>query len=320
MGFKIRTFFQKNYENLFIPEYLKEDFDFKWQKSMETDFFGEDKREDMSTQLNLKKAPLHVIFSRRQPLAKSFISKQVHGTILNHILKYDAHKEGDALFIQGVLSSLGKEDREPFYMTVKTADCLSVVLYYLEDDVLLASNVHAGWRGYSSGILGASLDEMIKAASYFSLSREDILKSLNVLICPAIFAVSYECSIDVLRALENHGEGLRDRVKKPQLFEKFFRKLCHVSENFSHSKQLPEGKIFPDLQLLAMLELNCLGVPLESIEIIRENTYSHPFFYSHRQDCRENTQRGPSFRHFTNFFLPRLQNVSLPNVFNHVKS
>ena len=205
-------------------------------------------------------------------------------------------------------------------MTVKTADCLSVILYYLENDILLAANVHAGWRGYSSGILGKSIDEIVKAASYFSLKPENVIKSLNALICPSIFGPSYECSYDVSHALEKHGEDIKGRIRQPQLFEKFYQRLCNLSGNFQESRKISGEKVFPDLQLLALLELNSFGIPIESIEIVRENTYSHPFFYSHRQNCHENNNEGSALRHFTNFFIPRLQNVSLPNIFNRVKS
>ena len=320
MSFHVKTFFQKESDNLSIPDYLKDEFNFNWEKSVESDFFDNPRNEDLSSQLKLKKAPLYITFSRRKPLGNSFLSRQNHGTTLNHILKHYAFKDGDALFIQGVLSSLREKDDEYCYMTVKTADCLSVVLYYLENDVLLAANVHAGWRGYSSGILGISLDEIVRAASYFSLKAEDVLKYLNVLICPAIFAINYECSYDVLDALEKHGDSIKARIRQPQIFDKFYRRLCNLSEDFQEAKKITEGKVYPDLQLLAMIELNNFGIPMESIEIIRENTYYHPFFYSHRQNSLEGNLKRSTCRHFTNFFIPRLQNVSLPNIFNRVKS
>lgn len=80
---------------------------------------------------------------------------------------------------------------------VRTADCLPVLLY--ARDIQAVGAVHAGWRGTLSGIVGKTVDELVKAGS----KPENII----VRFAPAICGECYEVSQDLAERFVAAGLG-----------------------------------------------------------------------------------------------------------------
>ncbi|MBX9703213.1 MAG: laccase domain-containing protein [Silvanigrellaceae bacterium] len=172
----------------------------------------------------------------------------------------------------------------PFYkppvLALSTADCLALAFTFSHENFFMGALVHAGWRGFTAGIIQNTLQAFLSHTRELSLSQEDILKNVQVWICPAIFGVSYECGEDVKDALIEH-------AKKLSILHTNFAQVKDIFETCSNVEHHGTNKIFPDLQLLACCELFASGITLSKIAVIRENTFGHPFFYSYRASTKQ---------------------------------
>ena len=119
--------------------------------------------------------------------------KQVHGTKItqaSNLTMYDAGERPDADGIYSV---------EADVVAVKTADCLPVLIASTNGAFVAA--VHAGWRGFTSGILINALK--------IAHSNQGV-NSLRVVVGPAISRQKFEVGTEVVEAMQGVECGLSD--------------------------------------------------------------------------------------------------------------
>ncbi|BBH52045.1 laccase domain-containing protein [Fluviispira sanaruensis] len=255
-----------------------------------------------------------IAFTLNEPLTSSYLLKACHS---NRVVPAGDESEADSHYIC-LEKSLSTQPLHGMKenLAIRTADCLAVAFSFEDKYCFIGALAHAGWRGLSSGILQNTLDKIIQEALRLGYAEQDFLQNLHIHIAPAIFAVSYECGEDVLQALTQHKDLLLQKYQNQDSFEDLYLELIDLKKENSF-KSLIESKhislatpnsnvvkIFPDLQLLAALECVISGIPERNIEILRENTYSHPVLFSFREATHKKTDK--SFRQWTHLRLPLL--------------
>jgi len=167
-------------------------------------------------------------------------------------------------------------------LAISTADCLAVALASQPSgtDFVAFALVHAGWRGYSGGILQSAVHRLVQSAAEAGVSAAALLAAFEVAISPAIFGRSYECGPEVLDALEEH---FAEHVVAGSDFA-HRRDVAHVYQDCLrvHPRSAP-GKVHPDLQLLAICDLYALGLTPANMQVARVNTYGHSELPSFRE-------------------------------------
>lgn len=174
------------------------------------------------------------------------VLKQIHS---NHVYRADSldlkkisSTAGDGLFTQTPELSIG----------VRTADCLPILFASAGKDDFSAA-VHAGWRGFSSGII----ERTLKISSQLSVKASD----LHVVIGPAISRRWFEIGPEVF-----------DILRKDSLMsEKAF---------LSCAEKGVEDRWHFDLQQGACLKLIGLGVKPHNILVYRKCTYEESTLHS----------------------------------------
>jgi copper oxidase (laccase) domain-containing protein len=167
-------------------------------------------------------------------------------------------------------------------LAISTADCLAVAMVARSGPHVGAALVHAGWRGFTGGILHDALDRIVDGLARRDVTPTVALNHLEIVISPAVFGSTYECGTEVESALRTHfAQRVAPRVAPSEranlesLYDQCMRRRSDALE----------GKIHPDLQLLAVLDLAARGVNPDRVTILRVNTAGHP--------------RLPSYRHAT---------------------
>ena len=259
----------------------------------------------------LKKFPCHyleygnnqspyVSFSIDNVLENSYMVDNVHGNIVvtaNHV-----NQKADAHIIAGTNSEI--KNLVYKYLAIKTADCLPIVFVYQDSNYFLGGITHAGWRGLTTQIISNTISALKTEASRFEISFETFLNEIKVFIGPAIFGISYECGDDVKEALAKYKSSLFGNNKEMgELFD-----ICaNVKTDLMLVQEVKlttkNNTIFPDIQLLAVLECVILGVSPENISIFRENTYGHSILPSFREYSHK-LKTGLNQRLWTHLCLP----------------
>jgi len=164
---------------------------------------------------------------------------------------------------------MGNPQNFPLH-AIRTADCLAVTFQVYAGDFMACVSLHAGWQGFSSGILEKGLEKIKKAfRDHFSSQpqvQEMFYAYLRVVIGPAIFGVHYECGDDVKNAILDHQE-------------KYHYKNWGNHKDILFKENEETAKVFPDLQLLATINLLEQGVQTDSLILIRKNTFTQEFRY-----------------------------------------
>lgn len=140
------------------------------------------------------------------------------------------------------------------FVCVQTADCVPVLLYDPEKNVVAA--VHAGWRGTVSKIVGKTVEEMV---ARYNCNRVKLVAGIG----PSIHMHVYEVGPEVVKA---------------------------VTDNFSNASallkpSLNEGHAYFDLWEANKTLLLEAGLPEENIEVMGLCSYEHAnWFFSARRD------------------------------------
>lgn len=143
-------------------------------------------------------------------------------------------------------------------IAVKTADCIPLLCVDRNAQVVAA--VHAGWRGLTSGIIRNTLNILEKRVG---VSGRDLLCAIG----PAISSHYFEVGPDVFEALKKEELGLNVRQRERCLM-KGVGDRWHI-----------------DLQTACAYGLLNLGVPENSIGIVRSCTFAHlNLWNSYRRD------------------------------------
>jgi polyphenol oxidase len=255
-----------------------------------------------------------VAYSLNESLAKTFKLKSYHSNVVAKAS--ESPPEADAQYIIAPFSNLSPIFQGKQHIGIQTADCLAVVFCFENKDCFIGAVSHAGWRGYSTGILQNTIEKLKQEASLVGISSEELLFSLKIHIAPAIFGVSYESGEETKEALSQHGKMLFLNYPEMSHFLELYHELMDVRQDgglshvvdrhLLHNQQSGylSGKIFPDLQLLAALECFVSGVQQGNIEILRENTYSHPALFSFREATHKKSNN--SLRQWTHLRFPSM--------------
>jgi purine-nucleoside/S-methyl-5'-thioadenosine phosphorylase / adenosine deaminase len=143
-------------------------------------------------------------------------------------------------------------DRKGIAITVRTADCLPILIWDPERKV--AAAVHAGWRGSLKAI---ATKTVLTMRSSFGSRPEDLWVGIG----PAIGPCCYEVDGPVLEPLKEEFEYWKDVVR--------------LKEN---------GKGMLDLAGWNARQLTAAGVPSERLTLAGVCTFCHPErFYSYRR-------------------------------------
>lgn len=152
----------------------------------------------------------HILFTLKTPLPGARGVKACHGA---HVIDALGPRDepADGMYLVEEERNLPREGR---MLVMATADCLAVALHARVDGYVLAALTHAGWRGYSQGILLESLARLQRAADAKGIPQGKWLPHLTVVISPAIAGTCYPCGDDVRDALETHVKARLERLAR----------------------------------------------------------------------------------------------------------
>jgi copper oxidase (laccase) domain-containing protein len=170
-------------------------------------------------------------------------------------------------------------------LAIRTADCLPLMLAANIGGVMYCAVVHAGWRGFVQGIHFHAVEILALEASRRGLNRESFLSALSVFVGPAIFGASYECGPEVKQSLEVHVERRLVPLVGFSPWRDIYRECVDVAHSDVPRLDAPrfhEGRVYPDLQLLACLDFVSLGLSASRIQVLRENTWGSSVLHSYR--------------------------------------
>jgi copper oxidase (laccase) domain-containing protein len=264
-----------NKDDLALPPFIREKVPYHVEFFSKEVFFENEERSRPFSFHPVSQA--RIFFTNGTKPEGTYEVKAFHSNIVEKVNPYPPKADG--------LYTFQSMEDKPLTMSINTADCLSVGMVCEKEGKVFASLVHAGWRGFTSNILGRALQ--LAQEAFNPLSPSDIY----VFIAPSIFGSSYECGLDVYEALE----GLKKEVIQNYPFFTTYEPL--FQESLVGPKNPSSQKIHPDLQMLAVFQLLSYGLPPQNLTLLRENTYGHPFFASYRQACQ--TQGDKKKRHTT---------------------
>jgi polyphenol oxidase len=256
-----------------------------------------------------------IVYSLNEPLPKTFTLKSFHSNVVARA--FENPPEADGQYIVAPFSNLSSIFQGKQHLGIQTADCLAVVFCFENKDYFIGALSHAGWRGYSSGILQNTFERLKQEALLVGISSEELLFSLKIHIAPGIFGISYESGSDTKEALVKHGKNLFSNYTGMSNYLDLYHELMNVRNDKILSQAVDKhllenqqsyyisGKVFPDLQLLAALECFVSGVRHENIEILRENTYNHPALFSFREATHKKSNC--SLRQWTHLRFPAIE-------------
>lgn len=138
------------------------------------------------------------------------------------------------------------------FLAVTGADCLPIFIFDPQKEIV--GLAHAGWRGLSRGVIGATVEKMTE------LDAEP--QNILVVVGPGIGVCHY---------------WIKEEVKV-EMAEKF-------GPYFEQATQDREGKKYIDLKKIARMQLVDSGVREENIEVSQECTAClSDKYFSHRRD------------------------------------
>lgn len=300
---------ESNHYPLHIPDAFIKEFKPSVEKISFNPFQSE---ENIAVKINSCKSSVR--YSLNEALTHSFMVKAFHSNIIARAAENSP--AADAHYIVAPLRNSTPIFQGKKYLSIRTADCLAVVFVFENAEYFIGAITHAGWRGFTQGIIQNTIERLILEANSIGISKSNLLNGLHIHIAPAIFGVSYECGADVAAAFMQHFNLLTSKFSNAINYQELYHLLTNVQQDTflsdivqSHLLKNQQsiiipGKIFPDLQLLAALEGYISGIPSENIEILRENTYSHPCLFSYREASHKKTNSG--HRQWTHLCFPAL--------------
>lgn len=209
-----------------------------------------------SSETLIKLGVNHGFASKNEQISAVSLVKQVHSAAILSLDCLLEVSEADGIY----------SDRKHSRLGIVTADCLPILI--AANDRSLVACIHAGWRGFFSGIV---------SKSFIALIRERDLRPSDFIfaIGPSVSAKNYEVGADLLAQLSK-------------------AKLSLTASERELAVSRFEQKYFFDLKYLAYLELKCLGVPSSSIDLSPTCTFSQLEWASYRRDGK-NCGRNLSF-------------------------
>jgi copper oxidase (laccase) domain-containing protein len=179
---------------------------------------------------------------------------------------------------------------------MRTADCLTWVCCLQMGQKTIIAFAHLGWRGYTAALLWRMAKEILR------LCEEDggAWRSARHYLSPSVFAKDYPCDDrDVGKAIRNldslierEGEiGIEGGILGDALRRRN-AEGCRLVRN--RLSGFSGTKCYPDLQLLVLADLLCLGATPEQIIAHRVNTATSENYPSYRHRAAKSFQDGRS--------------------------
>jgi len=133
------------------------------------------------------------------------------------------------------------------YFALTVADCLPIIIFDPKKEVF--GLTHAGWRGLDDGIIGKTIDKMVKV---YGISPQDLIVGVG----PYIHKHSY--------------------IKDKSFREEILAELNKFVSDFD------EKTVKVDLTSAALAQLESSGVKRSNIEVSDQDTFSDNYFSHHR--------------------------------------
>lgn len=202
-----------------------------------------------NTQVYLGGRGLEVpVFSKALKDISPVFLKQVHGSVVHEVTSPTGYSWTDkSPEGDGMVTNL-----KNVALTIVTADCLPILISQPQRSMIAAC--HAGWRGLVSGVVAQTLEKM----KLSRLERAD----LRVVIGPHIQPESFEVGLDVAEQIIQ-ATPLREKV---------------LLEHENREKK------YVDLTLVAITQLQSLGLQRENIWFDDRNTFADKDLSSYRRD------------------------------------
>lgn len=124
--------------------------------------------------------------------------QQIHGVDIIHADRLqagipDSDAEGKPVAGDGIwMTQQTSKSETTTKIAVKTADCLPLLMHGVNDSNKIAMAIHAGWRGFTAGIIDSSLEILTQNG----FCERDI----RIIIGPAISCHRFEIGPEVLEA------------------------------------------------------------------------------------------------------------------------
>jgi len=184
--------------------------------------------------------------------------EQVHG---DHVAEIDQVSD------HAIVADAAVTRKKNVCLAIMTADCLPILLISKTGDEIAA--IHGGWRSLASGIIKNTINKMDTNAA-------ELYAWLGPCIGPSVFEVG--------------GEVKDAFVKLDNTFDCAFVEQIPTKKSTQQITQ-KKGKYLADLQKIAMLQLQQLGV--FNINALTDCTFSNTKkYYSHRKASQNNITTG----------------------------
>jgi len=180
--------------------------------------------------------------------------EQVHG---DHVTEIDQVSD------HAIVADAAVTRKKNVCLAIMTADCLPILLISKTGDEIAA--IHGGWRSLASGIIKNTINKMDTNAA-----------ELYAWLGPCIGQSAFEVGGEVKDAFVN----LDNTFDSAFIAQKTTKKITQK-----------KGKYLADLQKIAMLQLQQLGVI--NINALTDCTFSNTDkYYSHRKSSQSNSSTG----------------------------
>lgn len=163
---------------------------------------------------------------------------------------------------------------------MRTADCLTWVCCLQAGPKTVVGLAHLGWRGFTAALHWRMAREMLRLCQ----GDEAGWRGARHYLSPSVFAEDYPCDDRDVGAAIRNLDALVARLSDGPLLENALRQ--REAEECTHLRHRLAGfsgtKCYPDLQLLVLADLLCLGAGPERVNLHRVNTARSTAYPSYR--------------------------------------
>jgi copper oxidase (laccase) domain-containing protein len=198
----------------------------------------------------------------------------------------------------GSSGQIGRLAQHRVRVGMRTADCLTWVCCLQVGQKTVVALAHLGWRGFTAALLWRMAKAILKLCEQDGKAWGSAWHYLS----PSVFAKDYPCddrdvgdairNLDLLLERERetesgiHGGLLGDALRRRN--DEGYWLVRHRLSGFSGTK------CYPDLQLLVLADLLCLGANPEQVIVHRVNTATSENYPSYRHRAAKSFQDGRS--------------------------
>ena len=175
---------------------------------------------------------------------------------------------------------------------MRTADCLTWVCCLQVEQKTVVALAHLGWRGFTTALHWRMAKELLRLCGQDGKAWGSARHYLS----PSVFAQDYPCDDrDVGEAIRNL-DSLAEREREGGILEDALRRRnaegCRLLRN--RLSGFSGTKCYPDIQLLVLADLLCLGANPEQVIVHRVNTATSEIYPSFRHRAAKSFHDGRS--------------------------